>query len=131
MNEENTNVETTEAEVATAEETACPCCDEFEEDVEIHFGSNEQLRQVAEVLGFCPKTQKDLIATIVAKGISLFLGILFWVLRSKAINDGKVCKSRIFLGLSLLFFVGVLTSRVETGDEEDDEFDEEFEEEFN
>jgi hypothetical protein len=103
------------------------------------FGMNngkspkEILLLVAEQCGFCPKNKNSTIATIVAKGVNLFLGILFLVLRNKAKADGKVCKANIYLSLSVLFFVGILTSRADIEDDEEaitEAFDADFEDEF-
>ena len=101
----------------------------------------EIMLKVAALFGFCPKDKEAMINTIVAKGVSLFLGILFCVLRSKAKADGKVGKSRVFLVLSILFFVGVIVNRVDNvnivtigglGDNEGETevFDAEFEDEL-
>jgi len=106
---------------------------EMDVDVDVRVNTKQVLKkakEAAENFGFCPKNQKSMIATIVAKGVSLFLGILFLVLRGKAKAEGKVCKSRVFLALSVLFFVGVVTSQAQIGDSEDDLFDDDFDADF-
>ena len=108
------------------------------EETKIAVNPKEILMEVATGLGFLPdkndsKCTASMIATIAAKGVSLLLGILFWVLRGKAKLEGKTCKSRVFLALSILFFIGVLTSRAVLGElngADDELFDEDFEEEF-
>ncbi|MCL2498890.1 MAG: hypothetical protein FWE90_00975 [Defluviitaleaceae bacterium] len=93
----------------------------------------EMMCKVASVFGFTCANKKSVIGTIIAKAVSLLLAILFTVLRSKAKADGKVCKKRVYTVLAVLFYAGVLTSRVEIYDEnpceaEADEAD--FEEDF-
>ncbi|MCL2363256.1 MAG: hypothetical protein FWC71_01180 [Defluviitaleaceae bacterium] len=106
---------------------------EMDVDVDVRVNGKailEKVQQTAASFGFCPKNQKSMIATIVVKGISLFLGILFLALRGKAKAEGKVCKSRVFLALSALFFVGVVTSSANIPEEEDDFFDDDFDADF-
>jgi len=99
-------------------------------DVQVKVDPKQIIMKTAENFGFCPKNQKSMIATIIAKGVSLFLGILFMVLRGKAKAEGKTCKSRVYMVLSVLFFVGVVTSSAHIQDEEDDLFDDDFDADF-
>ena len=105
---------------------------EFDVDVDVRINPKQILRKTAETCGLCPPNQKSMIATIVAKGVSLFLGILFLVLRGKAKAEGRKCKSGVFLALSILFFAGAVTSQVQLPDDEDEDdlFDDDFDADF-
>jgi hypothetical protein len=77
----------------------------------------EVLCKVAEALGFNCANRKSVIGTIIAKSVSLLLAILFAVLRSKAKAEGKTCKKHVYTALTVLFAIGVLTSRAEIYDD--------------
>jgi predicted acetyltransferase len=81
----------------------------------------EMLGLVAQKLGFSCVNRKSVIATIIAKSVSLLLGILFVVLRNKAKANGQNCKKNIFTVLAVIFFVGVLTNNAQIPDEDDED----------
>ena len=64
----------------------------------------------AEELGFYSDNKIKMIANITAKVINLFLAVIFFVLRSKAKSAGKKGKSRVFLALGIMFFLGAFVA---------------------
>jgi putative exporter of polyketide antibiotics len=71
-------------------------------------------------LGYKINLKMSLAGTLVAKVVSLLFALLFMKLRGTAKANGKVCKSRIFLALAVLFFIGVFTNTALVPDKDAD-----------
>jgi len=91
--------------------------------------------KVNDKLGFECDLKKSLIYTVLAKISSLLFGLLFMFLRKKAKASGKVCKTRVFTFLMVLFFIGVFSSiaivPVNNGDDVNECDCDDFEKDFN